>query len=120
MKYEYLEHCMQDLNRLDYYGEAWARSNYYSLTGAEREELHRRDSLIPYEHLYDFSALSIGDRVQGVLNGKYGTVDNIDERFYAVRDDDGEMHYYYPNQIKREPDTSKYGIHENINLEAQW
>lgn len=108
-------------SRIDYYGLDWAQSHYDELSQDEKRYALQQLSKVPYTHLYDFSALSIGRAVRGRLNGKHGRVTKIDERFYQVTNDDGTTNHYYPDQLFQIPDTSLLGKKEALDdFQASW
>lgn len=108
-------------SRVDYYGLDWAKAHYDELSDAEKQDILQQLSKVPYTHLYDFSALSIGQVVKGRLNGKRGRVTKIDERFYQVTNDDGTINHYYPDQLFQIPDTNALGIKETLDdFKASW
>ena len=108
-------------SRIDYYGLDWAQSHYGELSQDEKRYALQQLSKVPYTHLYDFSALSVGQAVKGRLNGKAGRVTRVDERFYQVTNDDGTTNYYYPDQLFRIPDTDMLGKKEALDdFQASW
>jgi hypothetical protein len=108
-------------SRVDYYGLGWAKTHYDELDKDEKLDVLQRLSKVPYTHLYDFSALSIGQAVKGRLNGKHGRVTKIDERFYQVTNDDGTTNHYYPDQLFQIPDTNMLGKKETLDdFQASW